>query len=53
MPLEEIAKLFDKEDANVGGGAATGHAKEHLRDMKERGVTDDTEIGVEYAEHEP
>ncbi|KAI0139968.1 hexose transporter protein [Hypoxylon sp. NC0597] len=46
VPLEEIAKLFDKEDANVGGGAATDHAK------IEPGVTGNTEVDVEYAEHE-
>ena len=49
VPLEEIAKLFDGEDANVGGTAATSHAKDHLRDMKERGLTDHTEIAIEYS----
>ncbi|KAI1095305.1 general substrate transporter [Rostrohypoxylon terebratum] len=52
IPLEEIAKLFDKEDANVGGGAATDNAKKNLRDMKGLGVTADTEVDVEHAEHE-
>ncbi|KFY32658.1 hypothetical protein V495_08845 [Pseudogymnoascus sp. VKM F-4514 (FW-929)] len=49
VPLEEIAKLFDGEDANVGGGAATGHAANILRDMKERGIADDTEIHIEFS----
>lgn len=48
MPLEEIAKLFDGEDANVGGTAATTHAKEHLRDLKERGLAEHAEVVVEY-----
>ncbi|OTA91060.1 hypothetical protein M434DRAFT_22637 [Hypoxylon sp. CO27-5] len=51
VPLEEIAKLFDKEDANVSGSAATDHANIG-GDMKEPGVTGDTGVDVEYAEHE-
>ncbi|KAJ5812454.1 hexose transporter protein [Penicillium riverlandense] len=48
VPLEEIAKLFDGEDAKVGGTAASTQAKEHLRDMKERGLAEHTEVVVEY-----
>lgn len=47
VPLEEIAKLFDGEDANVGGNAKTSRAMDHLRDMKERGLTAETELTVE------
>ena len=50
MPLEEIAKLFDGEEANVGGSAATGQALDHLRDMKVRGLADDPEMQVEQLE---
>lgn len=47
IPLEEIAKLFDGEDANVGGSAGTGKAMDHLRDMKERGLVGETELTIE------
>jgi hypothetical protein len=50
VPLEEIAKLFDGDDANVGGTAATNTAMDHLQDMKARGVTDHVELNVEYSE---
>ena len=50
IPLEEIATLFDGEDANVGGGAATSQARDHLRDMKERGMTGEIDIDIEYTE---
>lgn len=43
-PLEEIAKIFDGEDAHVGGSAATKSGQVILEQIEERDKTEARDI---------